>query len=102
MESEESSPKFPETVKEILSATGQRQRLSCFVGVATEECASTSRHISSETDATSNKSVLSEGEKFADFDIDVLHDFGTAVAETLNCFCHFACLVIVCLLKKEE
>jgi hypothetical protein len=72
MESEESSPKFPETVKEILSATGQRQRLSCFVAVATEECASTSRHISSETDATSNKSVLSEGEKFADFDIDAM------------------------------
>jgi hypothetical protein len=24
----------------------------------------------------------------ADLDIDILHDLGAAVAETLNCFCH--------------
>lgn len=72
MEADEPSPKFPETVKEVLSATGQRQRLSCFMAVATEECSSSTRHVASETDATSNKSVLSEGDKFAEFDIDAM------------------------------
>lgn len=70
MEDEEPVPKMPETVKEALSASGQRQRLNCFMAIATEECASATRHVASETDATSNKSVLSEQEKFAEFDMD--------------------------------
>jgi len=28
------------------------------------------------------------GARFADLDIDVLHDLRAAIAETLNCFCH--------------
>ncbi len=70
MEDEEPATKMPENAKEILTANGQTARLSCFVAIATEECAP--RHVSSETDTTSNNSVLSEREKFAEFDIDAI------------------------------
>lgn len=70
MEDEEPTFKMSHPVKEVLSALGQRQRLSCFMAVATEECTSPARNVASETDATSNKSVLSE--KFAELDMDAI------------------------------
>lgn len=63
--------KVPDSPKDSLSAMGQRARLSCFVSVATEECAV--RHASSDTDSTSNRSSLDlQQEKDDEYDIDAI------------------------------
>jgi hypothetical protein len=58
--------------KEALSIIGQASRLGCFTAVAIEEC--TVRHASSETDSTSNKSMLNQSKDSADLDIDAILD----------------------------
>lgn len=66
----EEPAKCPGLPKESLSAIGQVSRLSCFTAVATEECSA--RHTASETDSTSNKSLIES--KDSDLDIDAILD----------------------------
>jgi hypothetical protein len=58
--------------KEALSLCGQVLRLGCFTAVATEECIV--RNASSETDSTSNKSLMNQSKDSDDLDIDAILD----------------------------